>query len=300
MDALRQEKATPPDSSQEDVALANALRWLRDLRDHALPIVDGDDHDDRDVHQVRLTTKRLRALWRMLDSADFSEQVDAESRRLAETARVLAAERDAFVLREMLQDLRRQTSRKKDRKAIDAVLEHLPRPRESSPSPIRAYAEFLRPRMHRGFDGLLEALHEVTHGEVLLEGAGRTYARARRLGRKAYRRNTPRSFHRWRKWVKYLRYQLEILDPHDDELKAMSEALDRLGKILGASHDMANLRDRLGSGALSVNDRSARERVAKLTRGRERDLIESSKPLAMRVFAEPRKRFVQQLAAACS
>jgi CHAD domain-containing protein len=140
----------------------------------------------------------------------------------------------------------------------------------------------------------------VASTEVLVEGVQETYARAQRLGLKAYFKDTSRAYHRWRKWVKYLYYQLEILSPQGEEFSALHDALGDLGKILGASHDMANLREVLVAGSVTLDDVRAVRRVVKLARRRERELLESSRPFAAAIFDEHPQTLAHRLILACS
>jgi hypothetical protein len=87
-------------------------------------------------------------------------------------------------------------------------------------------------------------LPELGDSGLLAEGLTRTWAKARGLGVEALREHDPERLHRWRRWVKYLRYQLEPLSrPGRAWLVSAHTELDGLGSLLGARNDLENLRE---------------------------------------------------------
>ena len=83
----------------------------------------------------------------------------------------------------------------------------------------------------------------------LEEGLARGYRRAQRAWAAASERRTDAEFHEWRKRVKELRYQLELLASHGSStLKAREKALGALARELGEVTDQALLCRRIESG----------------------------------------------------
>jgi CHAD domain-containing protein len=70
-------------------------------------------------------------------------------------------------------------------------------------------------------------------------GLRRTYSAGRRQARTARSEQTPAAIHAWRKQVKYLWYQSQVLEPvWPTALKPHIAALDDLSHLLGAHHDL--------------------------------------------------------------
>ncbi|MCW2993878.1 MAG: domain containing protein, partial [Conexibacter sp.] len=88
-----------------------------------------------------------------------------------------------------------------------------------------------------------EAL-DFTRCEVgtLVAGSVRAYAHGVDALAVARRDMTPENLHEWRKRAKDLWYQQRLLrDAWPEVLKAQADAADRLAKLLGDDHDLAEL-----------------------------------------------------------
>ena len=78
---------------------------------------------------------------------------------------------------------------------------------------------------------------------LLKPGFERTYRRGRRAWTRARRKGTSEALHEWRKEVKYLLYQLQIVEPAwGASERALARRLDRLADLLGEDHDLAVVR----------------------------------------------------------
>jgi len=74
---------------------------------------------------------------------------------------------------------------------------------------------------------------------VIVDGLRRTYRRARHRWKVVRRKDTADNFHRLRKWIKYLWYQVRILEKNNKaELRPIRKYLRRVGMLLGEAHDL--------------------------------------------------------------
>ena len=116
--------------------------------------------------------------------------------------------------------------------------------------------------------------------------------------RRALAEPTSEHFHLWRKRVKYLRHQMEILEPLWPEVVgAYARSLGHLGDILGEEHDVSLLLELIGGSPELCPDPMERSLLAALARQRRSDLRLASATLGARAYAEPAPRLVRRFAA---
>ena len=125
------------------------------------------------------------------------------------------------------------------------------------------------------------------------EGLGRTYRRARQLGKKAIRKPSCERMHEWRKWVKYLNYQLELL-ASGEALERTRRDLTRLGRLLGRHHDLSLVTEML-QGPVSSSHPKAAKRAGKEVRRQERRLERKAERLFHKTLGAPVTEFIRQV-----
>jgi len=87
------------------------------------------------------------------------------------------------------------------------------------------------------------SLPEHEGWRLLKPGFERAYRRGRRAHARARREGTPEALHEWRKEVKYLLYQLQLIEPAwRASERLLARRLDRLADLLGEDHDLAVVR----------------------------------------------------------
>jgi CHAD domain-containing protein len=211
------------------------------------------------VHALRLAAKRLRAYWQLVKPLVQPDAVRLASGRLREAAAILADSRDEHVLRGLLLDMATST-------------EIIPPKEVKRAAALIPAGRVLRDKDRRRFLETVEAdadiwtmLSAVGDRELLDTGLGRAFARTRELGVEALRDHDPEALHGWRRWVKYLRYQLEpLVRPPRDFIAAGHAELDALGTVLGTRNDLHNLCRALRGGELPGLDTAIRGRDALL------------------------------------
>ena len=213
-------------------------------------LIEGTDNPEEDIHSASKAMKRMRGLQRLVPRELGTYSLENIACR--DAARQLAGLRDATVLisnfdtladeldedrreacaslRVVLENRRRAawdvTTGSDWELAIDAVVAHL----------LAADVRVDAWRLERGGCKMVE------------EGLIRVYRRGRREFDTCNWRPSAVRFHQWRKRVKYLYYQTQILKPLWPTLmKAWQDELDRLGDLLGDDHDLAVLSDTLRS-----------------------------------------------------
>jgi len=250
-----------------------------------------------DIHQVRVQGKRLRALLRLLKPVTDVEAVKRENTRLREVGRSLAGFRDSFVAGETLKRVFEDTAprRMKDAARLLGVKPHAAKSKEDLALALKNAAKSLR----RTADEFRKLPFSTRGWAAIAPGLENSYRRARA----DYKRCTKHGaghlgdcFHDWRKRVKDLGYQFEILaNVSADEVHRLRKDFRRLGALLGDDHDYlvfaTHVREREEHYADLANFRPVRKRLKR----RLKTLRAREFALARKLFAEKPRIWITRL-----
>lgn len=193
------------------------------------------------VHGMRKEIKRLRAAIQLVRQDVARKDYHRVNRGLRATARSLAASRDARVMLKAFEDLTgsgadrfaglRKELRRQNRRESRRI-------RESDV--VENADEKLRRAKRR-----IKRLELKADGWPAVEpGLRRSYQRGREAWQMAEGSPSPENFHEWRKRIKSLSCQLELLCPvWPARTSATLKHLEEMGGILGEAHDLAMLRN---------------------------------------------------------
>jgi CHAD domain-containing protein len=202
---------------------------------------------DQVVHQTRVTCKRMRALWRLIEPSSDPAWVKAEDRALRNAARALSSYRDRDVARPTLETLLAAESSP----SIKLSLDLLGLSQSSGDTVSPEWTEAIEQAVDHGLATLEESLRQLRTAPLLAggwsalaPGLEASYRQGRRDWRLLLRKSDDDCFHDWRKRVKALYFQLCFLRSMDpDGLEPVIEGLRKLGNTLGREHDLQILRD---------------------------------------------------------
>lgn len=206
-----------------------------------------DDDFDEGVHRMRKSLKRQRAVLRLVRGELGRFRYREENAVLRDTARRWAAVRDGVVIVKVADSVVADTPHVSDAGAAEllgVLAERAALRRAAVVSDRQVLLDTLttllcfRCRVERfpteGDDALPDRFGTVRHG------LRRTARAAATAMHDALLDPTPEALHEWRKPVKYLRHQVELLEPVDpDRLVPVAKQLDQLGELLGDDHDLA-------------------------------------------------------------
>lgn len=294
--------------------LASGLRRLSvDQCEMALGALTDPSADvDAGIHEARKAMKRIRAILRLVRPRIGERIYRYENRTLRDAARLVAAARDAVVCVESVMSLQSRfggvlggdvfedlTGRLEGRAArirrevvagsgaVDSLVSTLERAR------VRFAAWPIDKDEAVAYGGAIPNRFGSMGG-----GLAATYRRGRNEMRLAYRSPTTSNFHEWRKRVKYLRHQMEILAPlWPGVVGETAGALDHLGDLLGEEHDLAELLAVLAIDPALCPDPVERSLLAALAQHRRAELRASAHMVGSRVYAEKPGRFVDRMEA---
>jgi CHAD domain-containing protein len=270
--------------------------------DHAISgFYDGEEAFRHAVHEARKSIKRIRALLRLIRFEVGERIYQFENASMRDTASVISEVRDASVMFHAMEDVRDMYGSLLADGTFEETLENLERWRDHTeeramedPAVVpRVVANLERARARYA------SWHDDPHARsaygmgirndfrAVGPGLRATHARGRREMVTAYRAPSPEHFHLWRKRVKYLKHQLEILTPMWPEVMiGMSITLDRIAELLGQDHDLVGLLRRLADRPDLCANPIERSLISALAEQRRSDLQTASRVLGRRIYTE--------------
>jgi len=274
-----------------------------------------DPEVDRDqaIHTARKTMKRLRGMLRLVRDEVGRAAYRNENVLLRDTSRLLAPARDGYIMVRTLDLLRKAYRGTLRREAFSVTRRYLLERHQQSRREVIENQELMthvvvtmrtaRARYaaweadRTGKPPTKQAARGVRNDfAAIAPGLARVYHRGRGAMQQAYQDYTTESFHEWRKRVKYLRYQLESLEPLWPELLAAhAKRLDQLGELLGDEHDLAELANIvLRDEAATANQRERTLLLALIHRTRL-EIQYEARTLGWSLYAETPDEFVGRL-----
>lgn len=200
--------------------------------------------DNRSVHQARLCFKRLRALLRLGRFGLQEREFRSLNRFYRDQARTLAFQRDISVTNEVLKTLIKYRDSDTERAFLTQFRVRLLQ-KQKKEQGVLAFGEACREVIHCLSKMQADISHwepEETDTGLFLLGIKSTFSAARKQFRNLSAAPSDFQLHEWRKQVKYLWYQAELLtDLWPSMLRPWIKELKALAQSLGRHHDLVLL-----------------------------------------------------------
>jgi CHAD domain-containing protein len=267
-------------------AIANGIKRvvLEQLDDALAQLQAKRGGEDDAIHDCRVCLKRIRAVLRLIQPALDPDTFRHENTSFRDVGRRLASVRDTAA---MLETMEKLTDRFADQLAPDAFAElRQPLRRASTVEKNKvmlAVAKTLRasrrrvmrwPIQHNGFS-------------ALGPGMKRVYKQGRRSLALAIEQPSVENFHEWRKHVKALRYQIQLLRRiWPGMMKSLADELETLGEFLSDDHDLALLRQRVLELTEPSDDRTDLEALIALIDQRRGERQLEARRLGERIYVD--------------
>ena len=248
------------------------------------------------VHEARKRCKSTRGLARLVRPA-LADDFGRFDRTVRDAANQLSALRDAHAIvstfdallaahpgDERLQAARRRQIELAAAATHDAVT--LDDDRISTARTLLAEARDASARwtIPRSFD-------------TIERGIAVTYRQGRRGLRRVQADPSDHEFHEWRKAVKYLWYQVQLVhEAAPSVLGPLADELDVLAEVLGDDHDLAVLVALLDDRPDVVGTAEEVAHVRDLARDRRRELRAAALRAGATIYAEPSSAFARRIA----
>lgn len=253
------------------------------------------------VHDVRKRLKEMRALLRLIRDEIGHEVYKREDTCFRDMGRRLANVRDAQVRVETLDGLLQYCG---DAIAPDAFTDI----RQAMTDYHQSACHYLLKEEETIIDVLTElklAQERIVNWPFKHKGWAAIGGGLKRVYKRGYQRMavalqapTVENLHNWRKRVKYLRYQIQLLrqlwpNYFNDYEKYLHELTDYLGN----DHDLAALKQFILSKPQLIQDSENLEPLLALITQRQQKLQTSAKQLGQRLYVEKPKIFVHRFEA---
>jgi CHAD domain-containing protein len=247
--------------------------------------------NDADVHEARKEIKKARAGLRLLRDAVGKASYERDNVALRDATRPLSAARDGKVLLETLDQLVERYGAASHAIVLDRFRTALRRERTAA---RRSLTHATIAKQRKALQDVADRSESWRVGDGDWEVIGAGLARGYRNGRKAMTAARSRSdddLHEWRKQVKYLWHQLQVLQPiWPGLISELADQAHKLADYLGDDHDLVVLRQRVVDNEKTFQDGNDGALLALLDRCRER-LQEKAFVLGERIFEEKPKQF---------
>jgi CHAD domain-containing protein len=236
-----------------------------------------------DVHEIRKTCKKLRALLRMARPALPSGTFGEADRAVRDLAGQLSSQRDSKVLVDTLDSIAQHFGGLLDVSALAPAREALQGQLASGTGEAATSADRVTLRQRLGH--ISSAFGNIDFEQItrrtLFSGIATSYRRGRRAYSSLAAEPDTNNAHALRKQAKYLYYQLQFIRAwHEEALAPVSEKFHRLEETLGNDHDLAVLVDALAVQPQLCPDRTRRELLNALAESRRITLLSNALRLA--------------------
>ena len=253
---------------------------------------------ETDVHDIRVNLKRLRAMRHLSYFETGYFRFTVADTNLRDAGRLLSANRDQTVLRKTLKKLLGGADTKAQRRKVKAVLSHVKNNANGKEVTDKSIHSGLKRSVLSDQRDWRKLQRDLGKTENVLSGLARTYDRAKSLAERVSRTDKPTTSHRWRKWCKYLCYQLQFLsylDPDDPCNSKRILDLKRLGNVLGWRHDVELLRQTLDKTNELASMKEEVKVVKTLAKAWDKELKKESEALSKQLFTNPPIEFAESI-----
>jgi CHAD domain-containing protein len=252
---------------------------------------------DEAVHRVRKQLKKARAGLRLVRDAVGAGTYRRDNATLRDASRPLSALRDARILLDVFDELA-QSAGPPVRREWEPLREALEADHQRTRARVLRDKERVRPVVEAVRATRRRAKDWDLKGQgwaPVAAGLRRVYKAGRAAWRRAKAHPTAAALHEWRKQAKYLRSQLELLEPLWPEvLSRLARRAHDLADTLGEDHDLFLLHGRASRVGVQLAA-PARARLLQQIAERRHALQEQALRAGEALYAERPWLFVERL-----
>jgi CHAD domain-containing protein len=199
---------------------------------------------EKDIHQLRVTVKRLRAMWQLVRKIVPEEQYEEARARLKAIHQALGPSRDVTVITETLERLGTKSGDAAARAVFERCVSGMTN--ELMPTVLAIPIARLSESYQEESRVWRETIFPNDPLEAVLDAYARSYRKGRKLSRRVLEGATGEVLHELRGWAKTTLHQIDLVKSGlGDSNRARRWYLDRLGDTLGAHNDCAMLKEHL-------------------------------------------------------
>lgn len=251
---------------------------------------------DSQIHDARKQLKKSRAALRLLRNAIGEIAYRRENTALRDAAKPLGVARDSKVLIAALDELVERFDPAAGSLKLNKFRRVL---RQEQTATRQAITQTLMTRQRKVLRDIKAHSERwnMTGDDWRIIGAGleRIYRGGKKRMKAAASSRASEDLHDWRKQVKYLWHQLQILQPAwPGPLGELADQAHKLSEHLGDDHDLAVLHTKIKAHRDAFDDPDHDALVAVLAR-RRKQLQDKAYRLGTRIYQEKPGRFVKRI-----
>ncbi|WP_319420983.1 CHAD domain-containing protein [Pleurocapsa sp. FMAR1] len=252
---------------------------------------------DEAVHQVRKRLKKTRAVVRLIRDSLGKKSYKRENARFRDLGRNLASLRDGKVQIEALNKLTTHFADIAPETFTDMRQElQVDYRREYQQVLNEGILISIKNQLKDAKEAIADWTIEANDWSAIDKSLKRIYHQGCKGLDQSRSKPTAENFHEWRKRVKYLRYQLEILNQIWSEvMKQWVDQTHNLSDYLGEDHDLAVLEELVLSQQERFDREDTLETLTALIDRRRQELQSAAIFLGKRIYTEKPKDFTARL-----
>lgn len=253
------------------------------------------------VHDIRKRFKKLRALARLVRDELGEEKFKEINVFYRNLGRELATFRDLSAHLETLELLQERYGSYLYVRFFKSIRKIILEERDSMEAGLlerNFFNEYLVNQLETAKKNLVDWPIGTNDIHVILPGINRVYKRGRKAMKRAYQKPTAKNFHEWRKRVKYLWYQILLLQETWPQLfGTFEEEIHQLSDLLGDDHDLMILQHKINDSSFGIQDATQVEIFNGIAREYSASLRENAKRKGELIYAEKPGDFTRRMAA---
>ncbi|MDX1542762.1 MAG: CHAD domain-containing protein [Christiangramia sp.] len=251
------------------------------------------------VHDIRKRLKKLRALARLVRDEMGEENYKAINIYYRDLGRELSDFRDLTAHIETMEVLRDRYGNHLYVNFFNSVIRNIEKERDEMEKKLREksfFSEHLPNKLNYAQKELVKWPVGKDDISIILPSIERVYKRGKKALKKAYENPGKEIFHEWRKRVKYLWYQILLLQETWPELFGTFEAeIHELADYLGNDHDLMVLNDRLKKDGFKLGDPQQEELIHAIVMEYSEHLRGHAKIKGELIYAEEPEDFTKRI-----
>lgn len=252
------------------------------------------------VHDIRKRLKKLRALARLVRDEMGKENYKSINIYYRDLGRELADFRDLTAHIESIEALRARYGDHLYVNFFNSVIKQVEKERDKMEEELKArdfFSEHLVSKLEYARKEMVKWPVKTNDISIILPSINRVYTRGKKALENAYKDPGKENFHEWRKRVKYLWYQMLLLQDTWPELFSTFEAeIHELADFLGNDHDLMVLNDKLQKDGFKLDDPQQQELIHAVVKEYSEHLRENARVKGELIYAEKPEDFTARIA----
>ncbi|AVR45895.1 hypothetical protein C7S20_11885 [Christiangramia fulva] len=250
------------------------------------------------VHNIRKRFKKIRALARLVRDEMGEENYKNINIFYRDFGRELSELRDLTAHLETIQALRQSYGDHLYANFFNSLTKEIQALRDKLEEELKEkkfFSEYIPRQLRLASKKKVTWPVEKDDIQIILPSIKRVYKRGRKAMLKAEEEPTAAVYHEWRKRVKYLWYQLRLLeDAWPNLFDAWEDEVHSLANFLGDDHDLVVLKEKIENGSLEIPDKQKELLLAIIKKSSE-NLRKKAHEIGKLIYAEEPKTFKNRI-----